>query len=113
MNESILTTIKTMLGFPEDAEIPFTTEIVTHINSAFATLTQLGLGPTTGFSISGPEQVWGDIIPADMNLENVKQYIFLKTKVLFDSPASGGALETMKEQIKECEFRIQIEVDER
>ena len=52
------------------------------------------------------------IIPPDMNVENVKQYIFLKVKVLFDPPQSGAAMEEMKTQIKECEFRIEVEVDD-
>lgn len=113
MNESILGTIKKMLGYNQDTETPFDLEIVNHINSAFTVLTQLGLGPTTGFSISDSTAVWSDIIPEGTNVESVKMYIYLRTKIVFDPPTSSAALETMKEQIKEYEFRINLEVDER
>ena len=113
MNDSILGTIKKMLGYEPETETPFDLEIINHINSAFSVLTQLGLGPKTGFSISDSTAVWSDIIPENMNLENVKMYIYLKARIVFDPPTSTTALETMKEQIKEYEFRINIEVDER
>ena len=112
MNESILDTIRKMLGYEADVTTPFDIEIIQHINAAFSILTQLGLGPTSGFSIQDNTSVWGDIIPEGINLEDVKMYIYLKTRIVFDPPASSSALETMKEQIKEYEFRINIEVDE-
>lgn len=112
MNESILDTIRKMLGYEADVATPFDIEIIQHINAAFSILTQLGLGPTSGFSIQDNTSVWGDIIPEGVNLEDVKMYIYLKTRIVFDPPASSSALETMKEQIKEYEFRINIEVDE-
>ncbi|MBR5953138.1 MAG: hypothetical protein IKZ85_07675 [Pseudobutyrivibrio sp.] len=113
MNESILNTIKEMLGYTSEAVIPFEKELIMHINTAFSRLTLLGLGPKTGFSISDSSAVWGDIIPNDMNLENVKTFIYLKVKIIFDPPTSTAALETMKEEIKLCEFDVQMEVDER
>lgn len=111
MDESILGTIKEMLGYSPDANIPFEKEIITHINTAFSRLTLLGLGPKSGFSISDSSAVWGDIIPEGMNLENVKTFVFLKVKILFDPPTSSPALETMKEELKVCEFDVQMEVD--
>lgn len=112
MNESILDTIRKMLGYEADVTTPFDIEIIQHINAAFSILTQLGLGPKSGFSIKDNTSVWSDIIPEGVNLEDVKMYIYLKTRIVFDPPASSSALETMKEQIKEYEFRINIEVDE-
>lgn len=111
MNESILATIKEMLGYDADNETPFDLEIVQHINAAFSILTQLGLGPTTGFAIKDGESVWGDIIPEDVNLEMIKMYIYLKVRIILDPPASTTALETMKSEISQYEFRINVEVD--
>jgi hypothetical protein len=111
MDESILGTIKEMLGYDPAADTPFDKDLIVHINSAFTRLTALGLGPKTGFSISDSSSVWGDIIPADMNLQNVKTFVYLKVKIIFDPPASSAALETMKEEIKVCEFDVQMEVD--
>ena len=53
MSESILNTIKVMLNV-EDTCDAFDTEIVSYINSALFTLSQFGIGPEEGFSITGP-----------------------------------------------------------
>ncbi len=75
--ESILTSIKKLLGIEEDYEI-FDTDIVIYINSAFATLTQLGVGPVEGFSISDKTATWSSYMQNDPRLEHVKTYIYLK-----------------------------------
>lgn len=111
MNESILNTIKKMLGYDADTETPFDTEIVQHINAAFSILTQLGLGEPTGYAITDSSNTWSEIILPSMNLEMVKMYIYLKVRIVFDPPASSTALETMKAEISEYEFRINAEVD--
>ncbi len=51
MTESILTSIKKLLGIEESYE-HFDADIIMHINSALMILTQLGVGPSEGFSIS-------------------------------------------------------------
>lgn len=48
--ESVLTSIKKMLGITEEYE-HFDSDIIMHINSVFMILTQLGVGPPSGFSI--------------------------------------------------------------
>lgn len=111
MDDSILGTIKKMLGYEPDVEIPFEQELIVHINTAFSRLTQLGLGPKSGFSISDSLSVWSDIIPYGLNLQNVKDFIYYKVKIVFDPPASTSSLETIKEEIKLLEFDIQSEVD--
>lgn len=55
MEESILISIKKMLGLQEEYT-PFDTEIVIFINSALFKLMQLGVGPSTGFEITGMEE---------------------------------------------------------
>ena len=113
MDESILGTIKQMLGYSTDAITPFDTQIIVLINSAFSVLIQLGLGQMSSFSIKDSMAVWGDILQEGDNLEDVKTYVYLKTKIVFDPPQSSSALDVMKETIKEYEFRINVEVDER
>ena len=57
MNDSILNTIKKMLGM--DAEYTaFDTDIIVHINSCFMKLNQLGIGPVTPFIITGKYATW-------------------------------------------------------
>ena len=48
--ESILTSIKKMLGITEEYE-HFDSDLIIHINSVFMILTQLGVGPPSGFSV--------------------------------------------------------------
>ena len=44
MEQSILKSTKNILGIADDYDV-FDLQIMTHINSAFSTLTQLGVGP--------------------------------------------------------------------
>ena len=59
--ESILTSIKKLLGIAEDYE-HFDQDIIMHINTVLAILTQLGVGPETGFSIADKSTKWREFI---------------------------------------------------
>ena len=109
--ESILTSIKKLLGIGEDYD-KFDVDIITHINTAFSILRQLGVGPKKGFSISGVDDVWNDFIPEDnAQFQDVKTYIYLKVKLVFDPPLSASVIESMKESIHELEWRLNISSD--
>lgn len=107
--ESILTSIKKLLGLDADYT-PFDTDVIIGINSALATLTQLGVGPIGGFRICGPEETWCQFIGNRKDLEQIKQYVYLKTKYVFDPP-QGSVLTAMNDVIKELEWRINTVVD--
>ena len=108
--ESILTSIKKLLGITEEYE-QFDPEIIIHINSVFSILTQLGVGSEKGFSIKDDSVTWTDYIQDDFDLEVVKSYIFLKVKLLFDPPLTSAVIEAMTRQIVELEWRINVIVD--
>lgn len=108
--DSILTTVKKALGNAED-DTTFDTDIIMHINSVLAILSQLGVGPNTGFSISDKTAVWSDFIANSYKLSFVKSYVFLKVKLLFDPPLSSAVIDSMKQMISELEWRIQVEAD--
>lgn len=108
--ESILTSVKKMLGIIEEYT-QFDTDIIIHINSVLTILNQLGVGPTEGLSITGKETLWTDFIPTSSKLEFVKSYTYLKVKLLFDPPLSSAAIESMNRQISELEWRIQVAAD--
>lgn len=113
MNESILNTIKKMLGIADDYT-PFDQDIIVLINGAIMILRQLGVGPQTGFSISNAEATWGDYLGTDeILLASVKPYIYLKTKVVFDPPTSSFVLDAMQKQIDEYEWRSNVEMSQR
>lgn len=110
MVDSILTSIKKLLG-PEEVYEQFDTDIIMHINSAFSTLTQLGVGPEEGFVIKDKTAIWTDFIQDDKRLEFVKTYIYLKVKLVFDPPLSSSVLDAMNRQINELEWRLNVAVD--
>lgn len=108
--ESILTSIKKMLGIAEEYE-HFDTDLIMHINSVLFILTQLGVGPSSGFSIKDKTETWADFVPEGINLEAVKSFTYLKVRLLFDPPQSSAVMESIKQLISELEWRINIEVD--
>ena len=105
MNDSILTSIKKLLGITEEYE-HFDQDIIIHINSVFMILNQLGVGPSNGFSITDKTAVWSDFISEGTNLESVKSYIYLKVRLLFDPPTTSAVMESMNRMICELEFRL-------
>lgn len=108
--DSILTSIKKMLGITEEYE-HFDQDIIMHINTVFMILNQLGVGPSEGFSIHDKNAIWSDFV-SDMNkIEAVKSYMYLKVKLLFDPPLSSSVVESIKNQINELEWRLNIAVD--
>lgn len=110
INDSILLSIKKMLGLPEEYDA-FDLDIITHINSVFTILAQIGVGPANGFMIEDKTAVWTDFIQ-DMGLyQLVKSYMVLKVRLLFDPPMSSAVLECYKTQANEYEWRLKTMVE--
>lgn len=110
--ESILTTVKKMLGIDEEYT-HFDADIIMHINSVLMILTQLGVGPEAGFVIEDDTSTWADFIP-EVNasqLHIIKSYIYMKVKLMFDPPLSSAVIESMNRQITEFEWRLNVAVD--
>lgn len=109
--DSILTSVKKMLGIAEEYE-QFDADVIMHINSVFMILTQLGVGPSEGFSIEDDSAIWSDFIQDSTNIESVKSYVYLRVKLLFDSTSLGSpVIEAMNRQISELEWRLNIEAE--
>ena len=109
--ESILTSIKKMLGITKE-DTNFDDDIIMHINSVFMTLTQLGVGPLEGFYIEDANATWDEFIPDLNKLQAVKTYMFLKVKIVFDSSSMGSAtLAAYERQIQELEWRLNVGVE--
>lgn len=112
METSILTSTKKVLGVDE-AYTAFDLDIITHINSAFSTLTQLGVGPPAGFMIEDDAPVWTDFITdGDLQYNPVKSYIYLRTRQLFDPPSTSYLISAFDQQIKELEWRLNVHREE-
>ena len=110
MDSSILTSIKKLLGIAEE-DTSFDQDIIMHINTVFAILSQLGVGPANGFSIEDDGAIWSDYLGNSTNLELVKSYIYMKVRSMFDPPTSSILADAMNKNISELEWRINTMVD--
>lgn len=109
--ESILTSIKKLLGITEEYE-QFDQDIIIHINTVLVTLNQLGVGPAEGFNVADKEDTWADFLGDNMLLQgNVITFVYLSVKMLFDPSLSSAVLAATERQIKELEWRITAMAD--
>ncbi len=111
MESSILISTKKILGVAANYTA-FDLDIITHINSAFSILNQLGIGPLMGFAIEDDTKLWDDLVLPQNQLSMVKTYIFIKTRMLFDPPTTSFLIEAMSKQIEEHEWRLGVFRDE-
>lgn len=108
--DSILTSIKKLLGIAEEYE-HFDSDLIMHINSVFMVLNQLGVGPVEGFSITDKTETWEDFTQNNQMIQSVKSYVYLKVRLLFDPPSSSAAMDAINRQISELEWRLNVAVD--
>ena len=106
--DSILNSVKKVIG-GDPTDNSFDTDLIMHINSIFGVLRQEGIGPESGFRITGDTEVWNDFTADDITLEMVKSLIYLRVRMIFDPPSSSLVAESFKEQIKEFETRLYFE----
>lgn len=103
---SILEDIKKALSLPAENK-EFDREIILFINSAFATLGQLGIGPEGGFVIFDNSSQWEDF-DSNLNLIDLRSYIYLKVRMIFDPPSIGILSSSFESQIRELEWRLSV-----
>ena len=105
--DSILTSIKKLLGIAEEYT-QFDVDIIKHINTVFMILTQMGVGPPEGFSITGADETWDNFLSGSTNLEGVKTYVYMKVQLMFDPPTSSAKLDSANRIIGELEWRLNL-----
>lgn len=111
MDQSILTSVKKLLGISDSYEA-FDLDIIIHINTVFVVLYELGVGDEP-FSITDETAVWSDFLKDSKDLNLVQTYVYLKVRLMFDPPTSSAAIQAMKDLVSELEFRINVLVDPR
>lgn len=114
ITNSVLDTIKKLHGLdPQIYTDPaFDSDLIVHINMALGVLTQLGAGPASGFFISGSADTWADLGVTEANLNLIREFVFLKTKIVFDIAGSSSAvIAQIEKSIKELEWRIEVQFD--
>lgn len=105
LQDSILTTIKKMLGLDVDYDA-FDVDVVTHINTALMTLQQLGVGPEEGMFITGQDETWADFFAPNQMLEAVKTYIYIQVRKIFDPPTNSFVLDSLSKTAEMLEYRL-------
>lgn len=108
MSESILDSTKKVLGLPPEYDV-FDSDIIMHINSVFSTLNQLGIGPEHGYAIENSTPVWDDFLSGRVAYNPVKSYVALRVRLLFDPPTTSYHIASIVEQIKELEWRLNVQ----
>jgi len=108
--DSILLTIRKALGVEDDYD-GFDTEILMHINTAIFTLSQLGVGPVDGYSVTGIEETWELFLTGFTGVDSVKTYIYLTVRLLFDPPANSFLVSSFEKQIEQLQWRLMVKVD--
>ena len=108
--ESILDYVKKLLGIQKDYT-HFDPDIIYGINAAFAVLTQLGVGPEEGFMVNDYTAKWTDFVSDTARLSLIKEYVCLKTRLLFDPPTSEALIDVMNKSASEYEWRLYIASD--
>lgn len=107
-SESILYTIKKMLGLDPDYD-PFDLEVMVDINAAFTMLRQLGVGPRRGFKITGDEEKWDDFLEDDTLVEMAKQFIYFRVKMVFEAASlQPSVIKALQEQADDLEWRMVV-----
>lgn len=110
MNESILTSIKKLLGIAEDYE-HFDQDIIAHINAALMIVTQLGVGPEQGYIVTDKNATWGDFVNSETNVAALISYVYIKVKLMFDPPQNSFTIDSLNRQASEFEWRLNAAVD--
>lgn len=108
--DSILETVKKLLGIFED-DHAYDIDLIVAINSSFMILNQLGIGPEKPFIINDSSATWKDFFGDEEIFSLAKNYIYLRTKLLFDPPSSGVLHEAVERQIAEFEWRMHVQAD--
>lgn len=112
MDDSILNNVKAYLGISEDDDA-FDPDIIMAINAVMMVLFQYGVGPSDSpFVVEDDSATWTDFL-GNAPIGGIRQYVNMRTRLLFDPPANNQLMGALKEQIEEFEVRIMYDVDKR
>lgn len=108
--DSILQTIKQMLGLSEDYTA-FDKELPLYINSAIMAAHQLGVGQKD-FAITGPDETWSDWLgETASSLSAIQSYIYMKVRLAFDPPANSFVVNSFEKQLDELTWRLNVQAE--
>jgi hypothetical protein len=108
--QSVLNSTKKALQLDPDYDA-FDPDLIMHINGVFSTLNQLGVGPDEGFMITGDQETWDTFLGTDPKLNQVKTYVYLRVRLLFDPPQTAFLADAYAKQIEQLEWRLNVQAE--
>lgn len=110
MIDSILDSVKKAV-WPDSDDDALDSEIIMHVNAILMTLTQLGVGPEEGFRITGSSETWSSFLKKRTDMEAVKEYVFIRTRLVFDPPSNSFVLSSLQGNANEYEWRLRNQAE--
>ena len=104
---SVLSDVKAFCGISWD-NYDFDVELRSFINAALSTLTELGVDVKT--YVTNQEIDWPQVF-AGAFPEEVKPFVYLKVRQLFDPPQNAFLVSAIDKQLQELAWRINIHVE--
>lgn len=111
--ESILNSVKAICNIPQTLDA-YDAQIISHINTVFIALDQMGIGPNPGhgFRISDNKTTWSDYLgDKGDSIGSVKDYVGIKVRLMFDPPSNSYTTEALEKSLHEIEWRLSYKVD--
>lgn len=110
--KSILQSTKKKCGYDPEEEDEFDADLIDAINSAISVLTQLGVGPVSGYEIHGPEETWDDFLGGDKRIGMAKTYVFDRVRLIFDANGlTSSVIKAIQDRISEFEWRLTVALE--
>ena len=110
VKESILESTKAAMGIVPEYDA-FNDQLIMLLNSAFSTLSQIGIGPDDGFFIEDSSTTWDEYLEGKRILNFVIQYVHIYVRLGFDPPQNSFAVQSMKQQLDELTWRINVQAE--
>ena len=114
VEDSILLSIKKLLGMDPIEFTQYDTDLIIHINTIIEFLNQLGVDIPEGFKINDENALWSDYLnkPEYNGIKDlIKNYIYLRVSLVFDLSTNSSLLNAINDTIKELEWRIRTYIE--
>lgn len=114
VEDSILLSIKKLLGMDPIEFTQYDTDLIIHINTIIEILNQLGVDIPEGFKINDKNALWSDYLnkPEYNDIkDSIKNYIYLRVRLVFDPSTNSSLLNSINDTIKELEWRIRTYIE--
>lgn len=114
VEDSILLSIKKLLGMDPIEFTQYDTDLIIHINTIIEFLNQLGVDIPEGFKINDENALWSDYLNKpeyDDIKDSIKNYIYLRVRLVFDPSTNSSLLNSINDTIKELEWRIRTYIE--